>query len=429
MNNWQQQKLGDIADVKLSNVDKKVNLNERTVRLCNYTDVYKNAFINSTIAKKFMVATCNENEFEKFILRKGQVAITKDSETRDDIGIPTYISENFEDVVLGYHLSLITPNENKLNGRFLYYWLNTKQGRRYFENNAGGSGQRCTLPLEIIKSMPLNLPDLPIQEKIASILSNLDAKIELNSRINTELEAMAKTVYDYWFVQFDFPNADGKPYRTEGGKMVWSEALKREIPEGWEMKRLGSILLCNYKTIKKGEGYENINYLDTSNLTNNLIENVQKINLKTENLPSRAQRIIQTNDILYSTVRPNQCHFGIIKNPIENMIASTGFAQLTSKLSTIKNEFVYMYLSSEFAINRLDQIASSSVSAYPSISPTDILNLPIAIPKDHNIIESICEVLEPIYSKIAINQKETQHLTQLRDWLLPMLMNGQVLVE
>ena len=249
MNNWQQEKLGDIADVKLSNVDKKVNENEREVRLCNYTDVYKNSFIDFRKAIEFMVATCNENEFEKFILRKGQVAITKDSETRDDIGVPTYILEDFEDVVLGYHLSLITPNEVKLNGRFLYYWLNSKQARRYFENNAGGSGQRCTLPLEIIKSTPINLPSLSIQKKIASILSNLDTKIELNNRINAELEAMAKTVYDYWFVQFDFPNGEGKPYRTEGGKMVWSDELKREIPEGWEVKSLSEITIVSNDSV------------------------------------------------------------------------------------------------------------------------------------------------------------------------------------
>ena len=125
MINWRKITLDKVADVKLSNVDKKSNPQEKIVRLCNYTDVYKNAFINSMKAKTFMVATCNNNEFENFKLKKGQVAITKDSETRDDIGVSTYISENFDDVVLGYHTCLITPNENYLNGKFLHYWLNT----------------------------------------------------------------------------------------------------------------------------------------------------------------------------------------------------------------------------------------------------------------------------------------------------------------
>ncbi|WP_209389132.1 restriction endonuclease subunit S [Chryseobacterium sp. RR2-3-20] len=187
MSDWKICKLGEIADVKLSNVDKKTNSDEISVRLCNYTDVYKNDFINAHKAETFMVASCNDNEFEKFILRKGQVAITKDSEKRDDIGISTYISEDFEDVVLGYHLSLITPNENHLDGRFLHYWFNTQLAKTYFENNAGGSGQRCTLPIDIIKSIPVHLPEIEIQKRISSILSKLEKKIEINNRINDNL--------------------------------------------------------------------------------------------------------------------------------------------------------------------------------------------------------------------------------------------------
>jgi type I restriction enzyme S subunit len=258
MSKWRQVKLGDVADVKLSNVDKKTNPNERTIRLCNYTDVYRNSFINAEKASSFMVATCNEKEYEKFLLKKGQVAITKDSETSDDIGIPTYILEDFHDVVLGYHLSLLTPDENKLDGRFLHYFLCTKQSKTYFENNTGGSGQRYSLSLDCIKSIPLNLPDLPTQQKIAAVLSALDAKIELNQRINAELESMAKTLYDYWFVQFDFPNEKGKPYKSAGGKMVWNEELKREIPLGWDVTELG-----NYIKINRGISYKSSDLKDS----------------------------------------------------------------------------------------------------------------------------------------------------------------------
>ena len=99
MDSWKQYKLSDVADVLLSNVDKKTNQNERKIRLCNYTDVYKNSFINIEKSQSFMIATCNDDEYKKFILRKGQVAITKDSETSDDIGVSTYISDDFQDVV------------------------------------------------------------------------------------------------------------------------------------------------------------------------------------------------------------------------------------------------------------------------------------------------------------------------------------------
>ena len=186
-NNRQKIKLEDVADIKLSNVDKKVTPNEMTVRLCNYTDVYNNTFITEETAKTFMVATVNDNEFEKFRIRKGQVAITKDSETPDDIGVSTYMSCDFEDVVLGYHLALITPFAETLNGQYLNYLFHTKQLQQYFEYNSGGSGQRCSLALDCIKSIPLELPELPIQHRIAAVLSSLDEKIALNNRINDNL--------------------------------------------------------------------------------------------------------------------------------------------------------------------------------------------------------------------------------------------------
>jgi type I restriction enzyme S subunit len=180
-------RLEEIADVKLSNVDKKTSLNEKQVKLCNYTDVYNNWNITKDMTDTFMIASCNENEFEKFSLKKGQVAITKDSETPDDIGNSAYIADDFQNVVLGYHLALITPFEEKLNGRYLNYLLHTKHLQTYFENNAGGSGQRCSLALDCIKSIPVQIPDIATQTQLASVLSSLDKKIALNRKLNDNL--------------------------------------------------------------------------------------------------------------------------------------------------------------------------------------------------------------------------------------------------
>ncbi|MDR0822814.1 MAG: restriction endonuclease subunit S [Endomicrobium sp.] len=210
-NNWQKVQLGDVANVKLSNVDKKTNPNEKTVKLCNYTDVYNNTFIDAELLEKFMIATVNDDELKKFSLKKGQVAITKDSETPDDIGVSAYIAQNFQDVVLGYHLSLITPIEKEVDGQFLNYYFHTTQLQKYFEHNASGSGQRCTLSIDCINQVPLILPQLPIQKSIAQILSILDNKIALNNKINSKLIALTQIIYDYWFVQFDFPDEKKRP--------------------------------------------------------------------------------------------------------------------------------------------------------------------------------------------------------------------------
>lgn len=446
-------KLGELSDVKLSNVDKKTKDGEITVRLCNYTDVYKNSFINSHKAAYFMVASCNDNEFEKFLLKKGQVAITKDSEKRNDIGISTYISESFDDVVLGYHLALIEPYADKLDGRYLNYWFNTNQAKVYFENNTGGSGQRFTLPLEIIKGVPLKLPSLKSQQKIAAVLSALDDKIELNNKMNAELEALAKSIYDYWFVQFDFPNSppsEGCPqdgvvsnftgtsinsvtgnediskvaesqatyskiaslplamtgYKSSGGKMVYNETLKREIPEGWEVKTVGDFFqikkgtlitektanaLGKVKVVSAGLSFSY--YHDTSNFSENTI-----------------------------TVSASGANAGFVNFWREPIFACDCTTIKGSNLEETLYGFEFLKDMQEHIYNQ------ARGSAQPHVYPKDIAILSIAIPPKH-LLDNYGKIVNPINLKISNNIKQNQQLAELRDWLLPMLMNGQVKVE
>lgn len=423
MNNWKQQELGNVADVKLSNVDKKTNENESTVRLCNYVDVYKNSFINTEKSQSFMIASCNESEYEKFILREGQVAITKDSETPDDIGVSTYISEDFNDVVLGYHLSLITPNTEKLNGRFLHYWLNTRQSKRYFENNAGGSGQRCTLTLDCIKSIPLYLPDLQTQKSIASVLSSFDSKIELNNRINAELEAMAKTIYDYWFVQFDFPfdfaqgkpDADGRPYKSSGGKMVWNEELKRDVPEGWGVGELKDIANITMGQSPPGESYNEdgkgfIFFQGCTDFGNRF----PAVRLFTTD----PTRFAKAGDILLSVRAP----VGTLNIAKEDCCIGRGLASLSSKDNCIS----YLY----GVMKNLKQIfdrRNIDGTTFGSITKDDLFSLKVIRPSN-KILNRYDQIMNPVFEKQNKLELENQKLSHLRDWLLPMLMNGQVRV-
>ena len=180
-------KLSEVAKVEISSVDKKTKENETPVRLCNFTDVYHNWAITSDMASSFMEASANSSEIEKFTIKKGQVAFTKDSETRDDIGIPTYIADDFDNVLLGYHCALITPDESKLSGKYLNAFMHSSYIQKYFENSASGSGQRYTLSLESLESMPLLLPSLEEQKRIGEIFSSLDKKIFLNRAINQNL--------------------------------------------------------------------------------------------------------------------------------------------------------------------------------------------------------------------------------------------------
>lgn len=188
-------KLSELAEVTLSNVDKKCKPGEKSVRLCNFTDVYYNWAITSSKYDSLMEATANEKQIDKLSIKKGCVALTKDSETRYDIGIATYIADDFDDVVLGYHCALIKPDETKLCGKFLNGLLHTNYSRTYFANNASGSGQRYTLSVDCLNDMQIPLPmkngkiDLAYQKKVGDVFSSIDEKICLNEQINRNLAA------------------------------------------------------------------------------------------------------------------------------------------------------------------------------------------------------------------------------------------------
>ena len=306
---------------------------------------------------------------------------------------------------------------------YLYYYL------KYHikEIEAIGSGTTFKeVSKTSLQQFEIALPALEVQKHIASILSNIDCKIELNRAINQNLEAMAKQLYDYWFVQFDFPDENGRPYKSNGGEMVWNKKLKREIPKEWNVLKLGERCSFNKRT---SSGYFNhsILYLDTSNITNNTIDELQFLNPSSDIIPSRARRLVQEGDIVYSTVRPNLKHFGIIMNPDYNMVVSTGFAVITANWSAYRY-FIYQFLIQAATIENLSTIAQSAVSAYPSINTSDIMNLDLVVPPD-SMIEEYAKISCRLYLQIDTNYKEIKSLTKQRDELLPLLMNGQVSVN
>lgn len=181
-------RLYEVSTVLISSIDKKIKENEKNILLCNFIDIYKNWAITQDNRKNFLSVTATDIEINKFKLKKGQVAITKDSETRDDIGIPSYIADDFDDAVLGYHTALIIPNTKLLDGKYLTAYLNTKTIKNFFEFNATGSGQRYTLSVDVINNIPLNLPKLEYQKVLGKFFSIVDRKIQLNNKINDNLD-------------------------------------------------------------------------------------------------------------------------------------------------------------------------------------------------------------------------------------------------
>ena len=312
----------------------------------------------------------------------------------------------------------IDNDESIVLNSFLYYFYQTKP----WVTTNGSTINR--IYNDNLRNIILSIPDFPTQEKIAKVLSDLDAKIELNNRINRELEAMAKTLYDYWFVQFDFPNANGKPYKSSGGKMVYNAELKREIPEGWAVKQINT-------KVKIGSGFpfNSDDYSDTGKYKIITIKNVQEGYLETSSvdyvsfLPNNISDfcILKEGDILMSlTGNVGRMCFVDQSNLLLN--------QRVGKLLGEKDFVTYAYFFFKRPENqkRLEKIAGGSSQA--NLSPIDAVKDKFPIPTAP-VLNNFTQLVNPLLNQILIKNQENQHLAALRDWLLPMLMNGQVTVR
>ena len=265
-------------------------------------------------------------------------------------------------------------------------------------------------------NLDIVLPELDVQQKIASVLSALDSKIELNNRINAELEAMAKTLYDYWFVQFDFPDKNSKPYKTSGGKMVWNEELKRVIPEGWEDVELQDIANITMGQSPPGESYnENgdgeIFYQGCTDFGFRFPSIRQ--------YTTEPSRFAKKGDILLSVRAP----VGTMNISINDCCIGRGLAALNSKDNCIP--FLYEVLRN---LKQVFDRRNTDGTTFGAITKDDLFSLKVVKPKDH-ILKSFSAILNPVFEKQNVIALENQKLTELRDWLLPMLMNGQVKVN
>lgn len=406
-------KLGDIAKIEISGVDKKSVDGETLVRLCNFVDVYRNWAITQKLSENFMIASAKETEIAKCSIHKGQVAITKDSETRDDIGIPAYIADDFDNVLLGYHCALITPNEDVLDGKYLNAFMHTRYIQKYFENNASGSGQRYTLSNETIFQIPILLPSLEVQKAIGNLLSNIDRKIELNRQINDNLEKMAKQLYDYWFVQFDFPDENGRPYKSSGGAMVWNEKLKREIPKDWKDGVLFDIANITMGQSPDGSSYnevgEGIIFYQGSTDFGIRFPRIRQYT-------TAPSRYANKGDILMSVRAP----VGALNIANNNCCIGRGLSALSSKLGSMTHLY---YMMNYFRLRFEDM--NSVGTTFGSITKDELYSLPIVLP-DHDTLLSFEKICAPIYDKQMVIGEEIESLTKQRDELLPLLMNGQV---
>ena len=370
--------------------------------------------------------------------KRGDIIITH----RGTVGQISYIPDNskYDNYVISQSQFRVSLKRDLVDPIYFTYYFHTDEGQKRllsFKSHVGVPAlAQATTNFRL-----LEFPLIPLneQQKIAKVLSDLDAKIELNNRINTELEAMAKTLYDYWFVQFDFPDANGKPYKTSGGKMVWNEELKREIPEGWEMK-LYSEWINNDKSGDWGKEKIEGNYTEKVYCIRGA--DINGLN-GTGELKSPQRYILEKN--LHKTLDPADL---IVEISGGSPVQSTGrLAFITKgtlarfdapiicsnfcKAVTLKNKkllynFVYHWKSIYDAGVLFGY--EGKTSGIKNLLFDSFVSSHFTVVPEESTANKFFDFMEPIQAKKQKNLNENKELASLRDWLLPMLMNGQVSV-
>ncbi len=330
-------------------------------------------------------------------------------------GKPVYV--DFEmPVVFQRHIAILRPKSD-VNGKFLYYTMLNPQFYRMVDKLAIGCSQR-TVTLDTLRNIEVNLPDKGIQDKMVGILSLIDEKIDINNNINDNLEQQAKLLYDYWFTQFDFPDESGKPYRSSGGKMVWNEQLKRDIPSGWKVIPFLEVASWESNSqppksefiYEPQEGY--VRFIQNRDYESNT--HITYIPL-TKNLS-----IVDRFDILMDKYGDA----GAVRYGIEGAF-NVALGKICVHNQNYR-EYIRSFLSSDGIYNFLHNSCMASTRASLNESNLAILNIPIP---DEKLILGYEKILCKMRLSILKNNDETQKLIDLRDWLLPMLMNGQATIN
>ncbi len=359
--------------------------------------------------------------------KRGDIVITH----RGTVGQISYIPENskYDNYIISQSQFRVTLKRDIVDPIYFTYYFHTEEGQKRllsFKSHVGVPAlAQATTNFRL-----LEFPLIPLknQQKIAKVLSDLDAKFELNNKINAELEAMAKLIYDYWFVQFEFPisaeqaasmgkpQLEGKPYKSSGGKMVWDEELKREVPEGWEVKELKNISTCLMGQSPKGESY------NKDGIGIPLINgpaDYENGSLVGRTFTTEPTRLCQKDDMVLC-----------IRATIGNLTFSEKEFCLGRGVAAVRpnqkeySEFIYYFLLQE--IERFKKHATGSIIV--GITKDDLIDSKCLIPK-RSIIEQFHKTIYPSFMKLRKNKEENLNLSKLRDWLLPMLMNGQVRID
>lgn len=359
-----------------------------------------------------------EKEMTRFEVKSGDFLV---SCSGVNYGAIFQLKGEIDKGIINQALLRIRLNQELVDADYFLYYFKSYIVKKII----GGTGDSTIPnfpPISIVKSIDIELPDIEIQKKVGKILANIDDKIVNNKAINVELESIAKTIYDYWFLQFDFPDENGRPYKSSDGKMVWNEELKRQIPEGWRVTKLENLCsFCNGINYDKNKvGDRDYKIVNVRNITASSLlldsSDFDVINL----LSSQAEKyIVEPYDILIArSGTPGAIRFLFLN---EENIIYCGFIIKCSPNEKSQRLFL------AYTLKKLEgsNATKTGGSIMQNVSQETLKQVNVCLPSDA-LIDEYNSVITPLMNKMQEIIRENQELTSLRDFLLPLLMNGQI---
>ena len=394
----------------------------------SFSTVFNNYFLPDALPD---LMDTSIKEQETYSIKKGDILITRTSETIDELAMSCVAVKDYPRATYSGFTKRLRPKTAGIAyHKYLAFYLRSQLFRKAVTNNAFMT-LRASFNEDIFSFLNLYLPEYKEQVKIGDILYSMEQKIQLNKRICAELEAMAKTLYNYWFTQFDFPDENGKPYRSSGGEMVWNDQLKREIPKRWDVRPLSHVISSINTGLNPRDnfilGNGDIQYLTVKNLTTSGTIDFSGC----DTVDEQAREIIHkrsdvsVGDILFASIAPlGRCY--LIQNPPEKWDINESVFSIRRNASRVTSEFLYMYFMSDTFIKAAT--SSSTGSIFKGIRINTLLDIAAVIPPK-DIVTAFTTQVKTLLALKEQKGTENRELTKLCDWLLPMLMNGQATVE
>lgn len=390
----------------------------------SFSVVFNNYFVPDVLND---LMDASEKEKKTYSVKCGDIFLTRTSEVVDELAMSCVAVKDYPNATFSGFVKRLRPTQDNITyPKFMAFYLRSPMFRKTMTNNAVMT-LRASLNEAIFSYLHLLLPAYSEQKKAGDLLYLLNQKVALNNRINAELEAMAKTLFDYWFVQFDFPDANGKPYKSSGGKMEYNATLKREIPAGWKpgkLDDLGQIVGGSTPTTSKpanftANGTPWITPNDLSDNKSNKFISRGALDVSVEGIKSASLKTYPAGTVLLSSRAP----IGYMAIARNELTTNQGFKSFIPS-KNYSTEYVYYAVKNSLPVI----VKNASGATFKEVSGSVLKSIQVLLPA-FSVADSFTKVVDEIFSRQEKLELENQQLIALRHWLLPLLMNGQVTLK